>query len=518
MSKKDYLLDWIAIISASTFLPQNDGKQYLVEYMLGRVLSDYKNYMEIKPSSKKILALSKKLDREYLPDITNKSIGRINTAPDVNIQKELESFNPKKSWREPQSFFNFASFLFIRNEFKPEEIEKITTQRYSEFDLNIEKIMGFNTSDALKFAFTILKEIDEKITRYELTPTFDNEVEKKQFYSPGFSKIPLEEFCISWKKSIIWDKNELVGKIENKKRKKFITYLKVFSTKPSDFSNFNSITKFNPILTGPILNYNSRLIVLIPSILWHMLPSYFNYVLLKDPKSKGRYIHTKGKQAEDRTYKIFNKIFHENNMFRRIKYEKKKGQPDADLIIHYKNELWFVENSAKQVTLQAQFGDTKAIKKDLEGSIIKCYKQAERAIKAYKKGDLKIPIRDIKSFKIIIVNDFQFPNMIFKLFSDFFTFVNEDFFPYVINNTNLELIIDYSIDHGIKKKFFEYVNERISYKDKLRIYCPFEEDLFEFFIKYGFYKYQKMLEQKDTFLHYNGTLFNIKPYHIIDGD
>lgn len=425
------------------------------------------------------------------------------------IQRTLESAltdidNIETSYRSAHSDLKtFSSpFLIIRGEGYPWQLGEASLARYGKHDLWMLNNLGFTIQDAYSFSKEITKmTVRKKIMQYSegKLPKFLPLNMKSQKLNRNYICAPPRQFVKYWKTGITFTKAELRKKISSEKHERFDGFLKRMSFRLGDFSMIvKNPNDFNILYRTPILNYNEKFIIPIPRLLWHSLSKTFHYDFLKDDKYIEKYIDEKGLAAERRMLKFLQRLFSNDCIFPRVKYLKRKGFPDIDLVINHNEYLLFFECTAKWITQAAKAGNSDAILENLRLSLLKCNNQLKRAINAYKNGELTEFPKNQVVIPIIVIDD---PIPMLELALKNWKILRNDK-PYIIDIYELDTLSEISE----KNEFVDFINKRRQLIGKDLLVAAGEIDYLLCFRKPEFKNVINQLEETNNSLIFIGHL------------
>ena len=458
--------------------PVNHEKVAKIEYALAVLLSiDYTD--EKRNPSRKLI---ERILLECCRDFEKISINR-------KTSSMLESLFP-------------IGFLSVRGEAFPWQFANASLERYSPHDEWMERNLGFTVSDAIKFSKAIMKYCIKKDLMLNFRWNFPP-FGKREYYFPFYLYVPPEGYVEKYWKHIItipYEKLQLI--VPRDSHIRLGNYLSRMSLDiEKERPAINNPLDFNILYMKPLVKIDNEYILPIPRLLWQALSTTFHYDFLRDKNYLGRYIDEKGKAAERRMITALSKIFPMEELFPRVRYSKRKGWPDIDLVIDDEEATLFLECTAKWITIDAKIGKKEAIISDLRNSIEKCHKQLNRAIQAYKEGKLG-PFKSKKLLPVIVIDDF-IPGLEYLLqFCDFLTKPR----PYIINIYSLEILCEISE----KREFLDFISMRMELSKLNIMFGTDEIDYFLHFKKYGT-KYIEMLKEVKMPLLYIAHMEDLYP-------
>ena len=409
----DELLFWV---SACQILRVNKERRALIEYMLAVLIAQYKYQAE---QNKKVSAkIVKRLYLEAYKDF-------------------WESKDLVENGSRLQTFFP-GSFLFIRGEAFAWQYAQAAQDRYAPHSKWMTRELGFDISDAISISKAIMRSMIKKglTSNAPHVPQFTRE----EYYNPKDLKIPARNIVEYWKSKITFSQETLHSLVPEILSAKIDNYLSRLTVDPDKIDyEINDPLEFNILSSRPIVRMQKKIEMLVPSMLWRALSKTFHYDFLHDKAYLGRYIRRKGEAAERRLTGCFAKIFPNEKLFPRVRYSRRAGWPDVDLVAASGQTVLFIECTAKWITQASKRGNLVAIIDDLKKSIVKCFNQLDRAISAYRKGNLvkNIPQACI-AVPIIVVDDY-IAELDFLL--QFCDFIPKNL-PYFINIYDLDIITD----------------------------------------------------------------------------
>ena len=474
------LLFWVSVCQLP---PVNRERAAIIEYALGVLVSlDYRRA----PSKRKI-------SRGFVKRIFSEAY------------KDFENCLPSPPGSELQAFFPLG-FLGIRAEAFPWQFAQAALDRYGPHKEWMLKQLGFTIIDAVDFSKGLMKYSIRRSLEFG-PPSFPPFV-REQYYNPEYVMVPKKAVLNFWKEYVFFSKNKIESLFPENKLKELNRFLERMSV---------SLDEIRPMIKGPLdfnifhakpfVRIGEDFILPLPRLLWYAISTTFHYDLLHDRAYRGKYIDEKGKVAEKRMQTYFSKIFPGDKLFPRVKYNKRKGWPDIDLIIEDKDAALFVECTAKWITRKAKKGDLTSIINDLRYSVEKCSKQLARAFQAHREGKMA-EIKTDKLLPVIVVDDY-IPGL--DLILKFHNF-SPDPLPYIINIFDLDIITDLTS----KENFIDFVSKRIELSKRKRIFASDEIDYFVLYRLHGFDEYIRSLERTDSELHYIGHLENLDPMYYKD--
>jgi len=377
-------------------------------------------------------------------------------------------------------------FLSFRGEAFPWQFANASLERYSPHDEWMEKNLGFTIGDAIKFSKAIMRYSIRKSLMLNFRRNFPPFGER-EYYSPFYLYVPPEEYVEKyWNYIITIPYDELQLLVSRDSHKRLDNYLKRMSLDlEKERPAIDNPLDFNIFYMKPLVKFDNEFILPIPRLLWQSLSTTFHYDFLQDKNYFGRYIDEKGKAAERRMITALSRIFPMEELLPRVRYSKRNGWPDVDLVIDNEEATLFLECTAKWITADAKIGKKEAIISDLRNSIEKCHKQLNRAIKACKEGKLG-SFKGKKLFSVIVIDDF-IPGLEYLLqFCDFLTKPR----PYIINIYHLEILCEISE----KREFLDFISMRMELSKLNIMFSTDEIDYFLHFKKYGT-KYIEILKK-----------------------
>jgi hypothetical protein len=468
------LLFWI---SACQLPKVNRERKAIIEYLAGVIVSN--EYMG---------GFKKKISRKVIEGLFHEAF------------EDLDNY--VGTFKDDMLCFSFSlGYLTIRGEAFPWQLARTAIERYEPHSEWMNQKLGFTIHDAVEFTKTIMKEVTLKSIR-SFPPSFP-EFTKEQYYDPRYIFIPSKSCAIFLETSFMFSIDYLRSKISPSKHNQLDRYLERMSidlqNRPAQLA---SIGDYNPLNGRPLIKIKKNYLLPFPPILWRALSNTFHYDLLADASYRGKYISVKGEVAERRVENCLAKLFEKDEIHTRVKYSRRKGLPDVDILIDDDNATVLVECTSKWITQEAKKGYLESIVKDLRQSVEKCYKQLARANAAIL--DRQIVTRKTgKILPIIVVDDF-IPNLDSIL--RYSSFLGEPL-PYIISAYDLDIITDLVE----KNDFVDFVGQRIEMSKNPVMFCTDEIDYFVFYKMHGFAEYIEKLQRNKSELHYIGHLENLFP-------
>lgn len=472
------LICWVSSCQAPA---PNQERVAMIEYALAVLLSlNYRKSQEKRKASRELV---KRIVANAIKDFDEVRSGRLDT----------------RNLKLPGAFG--LGFLTIRGEAFLWQFAEASLERYGKHSEWMLSNLGFTILDAIHFSKEITKTLTKRLIE-RIAPPLPS-FSKEQYYDPRYVFVPSQEFKDYWKTEITISEKELVSLIARDEHERFRAYLQRMSISINEPQpEIETPTDFNILYGKPFVKIDSDYLLPLPSIIWRTLSTTFHYDFLHDKTYVEKYIDEKGKAAERRVYKCFKKLFPEEELFPRVKYSKRLGWPDIDLLVNTDNLAFLIECTSKWVTIRAKSGNLDAIVKDLESSIVKCYNQLGRALKACQRQEIAI-VKDKRLLPVIVVDD-HIPHLDFIL--QFFDFLKRNR-PYIINIYDLEIITDISE----RNEFIEFVSKRAELSERKRIFAADEVDYFVHYKKYGLRNFADFLEKRDSKMIYIAHMEELYP-------
>lgn len=375
------LLYWVSSCQAPA---PNSERVAIIEYVLAVLLS-----LDYRKSEKK-----RKTSRELIKRVIANGIKDVENA---RLPKQTESNSPL------QTFFRL-SFLTIRGEAFPWQFAESSMERYGKHEEWMLTNLGFTISDAVRFTKEIMKILTKRTIKWGAPPL--PSFTKKEYYDPRFIFVTYQEFKNFWGANITFSENDMMSLVTEDEHQKLKAYLQKLSIDIHEpHYKIESPTDYNILYGKPFVKIGADYLLPLPKILWRVLSTTFHYDFLRDKTYVEKYIDEKGKAAERRMLACFKRFFLDEKLLCRLRYSKRTGWPDIDLVADADHIAFLIECTAKWVTLRAKSGDLNSIIEDLESSIVKCHNQLNRALEACQRGEIAL-LKNKKLLPIIVVDDY----------------------------------------------------------------------------------------------------------------
>jgi hypothetical protein len=468
-------------ISSCQTPPINKERMAVIEYALAVLLSlDYRKRFGTRKVSRELV---KSVIANAIKDFDEIRFGRSGVE------------NP-----ELQAFFRLG-FLMIRGEAFAWQFAEASMERYGKHNEWMLNNLGFTIFDAVHFSKEIMKVLSLRTIDWNMPPL--PSFTEAQYYDPQFVYVPSQEIKNVWKSKFLFSEREILSLVKKDESQKLQAYLRRLSSSVGETRyEISNPSDFNLLYEKPFVKIGNEFILPIPSILWRALSTTFHYDFLHDETYVEKYIDEKGKAAERRVIACFKKYFPSEKLFPRVKYSKKTGEPDVDLIVDADSLALVIECSSKWMTISAKSGNLDAIVGDLRSSLTKCHNQLDRAMQACQRGEIA-NLKDKKLLPVIVVDDY-IPHL--DLILQFFDFPEKNR-PYIINIYDLDIITDIAK----KEDFIEFISKRTGLSEKKRIFAVDEVDYFIHYKKYGLEKVADLMEKGDSSLLYIAHMEELYP-------
>lgn len=375
-----------------------------------------------------------------------------------------------EKWLNENTDFNFEKVIEIANRIKSIHHEKFQKVNFLSLHENKEKIKKKLKESKLISNKHIKENFEELISMlefYQFFELFDSEknliekLSKKEVSDKGwdsFYKGILDIFCIQ--------KTDFSGK---QKISSFIENFTIPIDSKNRNSHFQNIGDYNLFSAKPIIPLDTEtFFVPISFSVFEAIYESPYYWMLTDKTYKNNLALNRGKVGEEITYELLKKVFGENQVFKSVRIESKKGYNDTDIdvLCIYGSIALCVQVKSKKLTQLSRQGNFEQLRKDFKGAVQDAYNQGlvcrerilEKKATFYNEHNVKINLsEDINDVYLLVVTTENYPTLTHQSFALLEKKENEPY-PLVTTIFDLELI-----GHYLDKPydFLYYVRQRI---------------------------------------------------------
>lgn len=473
-----------------------------VEFLTGLYLSrEYLRKPKALVDGKSLEEVEKALDR-YFKSITT-DILTSGSFDDSNEDKEI------KSILKNAKIFSF----YVRGESYQHQLRDILVDIYTVHNTWFKKSLGFTIEEALNISESIISEYNRRINlEIELSlkkaKKFIKEHPKNNVMQVNEKKLLSQVGCYYFfgdsVRILSFTLEQLVifsGYSENICRS-FLTRLsQSFGYKNPKFLNTFEQARFAPwdyntIYEKPIIEYENKYFVPIPSLFYEVLYHTFYYDLIADSQywnSGGSKIYANS--LEEKTAEYLGRIFPKECIFLNPEYPD--GTELCDVLVLFDRYVLVVQDKTKRMQHESLIGkNIEKIKDDISKGIRSAFDQAIKA-KDYlnsgkpvkikvKNGEIVVDSRQISNiYPISVTLDsyqnfttrFSNTNSILKVFE-------QDKYPWSVSLSNLGTITEII---NSPEQFLHYIYRRLTIEKTTFLLYADEIDLLGLYLTRGLY-------------------------------
>ena len=172
---------------------------------------------------------------------------------------------------------------------------------------------------------------------------------------------------------------ELSAAVPSAIRERVAAFVQFFSQEFGTLSGTPSLIDFNPLVRSPLLFESGRYFLFVPPLLWEAILNAPHYALLADAQYRPIYDDTRAAWLEQQATEAFRHLWPDAQIGWSLTYGPKGQRSELDGLVFWGRKAVIIECKWKSLTLMACRGDSDALRRDVTESILKAFKQGERA-------------------------------------------------------------------------------------------------------------------------------------------
>ena len=172
---------------------------------------------------------------------------------------------------------------------------------------------------------------------------------------------------------------ELSAAVPSAVRERVTACLRFFSQEFGALSGTPSLIDFNPLVRSPLLFEGGRYFLFVPPLLWEAILNAPHYALLADAQYRPIYDDARAAWLEQQATEAFRHLWPDAQIGWSLTYGPKGQRSELDGLVVWGRKVVLIECKWKSLTLVARRGDSNALRRDITESILKAFKQGERA-------------------------------------------------------------------------------------------------------------------------------------------
>lgn len=392
-----FRLDPIKLLSQLTltylFVPEGEfieeGEEPIkwsrwIEFLTGCLITQpYSNDLKKDIDGRHLEKLEKLLD-QYFRNLNTSLITSKSTKKKSDLNIERVIFSAK----------NYS--LYVRGESYPHKLIELAKDLYSKHDNWFKQSLGFTIDEAIHLYKSITAEYNRRVdevkqrTKREAKKKVNELIKTGKYLEKERQELEVKLGCYLYFHnsdvilSFTLEELSNFSKVSKKICKKYLNRLsQAFGYQNPNFKNtfqnaFSAPWDYNTVYERPLIHYEDKYFVPIPSVFPSVLFYTFHYDLIGDSNYENNYNEARGKWLEKRTANAFKKLFAPEEILLNPNYPD--GTELADVLILRDRKIFIIQCKSKQLTYEAKIGDSfDKLKDDLEKGIKDAFSQASRA-------------------------------------------------------------------------------------------------------------------------------------------
>jgi hypothetical protein len=404
--------------------------------------------------------------------------------------------------------------LYVRGESYPHQLKNIANVIYTQHDKWFTKNLGFTIGDAFSLSEAIIKEYNRRINNEKQSckdrarTYVEGLIQKGEIKEEERKDLETNIFCyyyfVNSDVISLFTLEELI-QFSGFPKKICESYLKRLSQEfgyrnrsfPDTFKDPHSAPwDYNTLYERPIVTYDNKYFVPIPSLLCEILLHTFYYDLIADNHywiSEGEKKY--GKSLEVITSKYLNNIFPAEEVILNPNYPN--GNELCDVLILHDRNVIIVQCKTKRLRYESKIGkDIQLIKDDIEKSVKESFDQGIRARDYFSNNQpakitidsqpIEIDSKQISNIILISVTLGSYPHLMTRLanINPALRLFSDNQYPWAISIFDLGIITELIESPSV---FIHYSKRRLAIERTYFNILADELDLLGFYFTQGLY-------------------------------
>jgi hypothetical protein len=399
--------------------------------------------------------------------------------------------------------------LHVRGDSYPHKLIELAESLYNDISGMFSEKYGFTINEAIELYNCIKNEYEKRvneeiISAKKIAPIItDKQISKNRKLEKEKSKLEISNFCHAFfgisDKILSFTLNDFL-KITNINKSVCENFFNRLSqsfgyNNPKHLYTFSDALKspfdYNTIYEKPILKYNEKYFVPIPSLFQTVLLNTFHYDFISDSHFKTDYDELKGKWLEKRTAKALIPIFGSINVILNPHYTN--GEELADVLVLFDRKIFVIQCKSKSLTYISKIGiDFTKLKIDLEKGVKEPFEQGLKARKYLLENDspkiihnniqTTIDTKQVTDVFILSVTFGYYQALLTRLsnIDSALNFFKENIYPWAVSISDFELITEI-INNPYE--FIHYTKQRLKTESTNYHISADEMDLLNFYLQ-----------------------------------
>lgn len=415
------------------------------------------------------------------------------------------------------------------------QLKDILHKMFKPMDDIIYSKTGLSTSDFWKYGNLITNYYQTKaqerieegrkgidIAKQSLENPDEYAIIKENLNSKGLSE---EEFIFRFvtyrilfhvSKTFLFTFEDICEELKVEDKDKFKTYLDCVSCNyGSNENNYKSLLDPNLIFIRPIINTtNNEYICPIPKNLTSGIPNIIENYLKEEKENQSknweRYNRTKSRYLENKVIECMKKIFPQNSVYERLKYEMEDKLYEVDALVKYDNKILIFESKSGIFSDAAKRGAKFTLKSDLKKLQEEPFLQGKNTSKYLRSTDkprfteqtgkniefdLEHGITDVYVTSVNM-EDLMLMNTNPKIAQSLSLFEDNEF-PWIVDIFALDIITNHIENPSI---FIHYIKQRVVSASKNTFRAFDELAFFNYYLDHGNFDSEELSEKDIIFL------------------